>query len=113
MLSSKLIPIIVAAFCGLAMQFHVSAAQADLYTGTGFQLNPGWEWCTDDNYCLYMDYDTTAGVWDPNNNEIWRTTPTRATNYLSGCYIIFQNDGNLVVYVTYYGEPNIYPICAS
>jgi hypothetical protein len=101
----KIIPILVAAFCGFAIEFQAAAANAQAgpaYVTTGTQLNPGWGFCTANNYCLWMLNDGwddgTAGLFDPNGNLLWQSSQNCGNAPYEYGYLGFQNDGNLVVY---------------
>lgn len=111
MIRSKIIPILVAAFCGLAMQFQASGANAQGYVATGSTITPGWGWCDSDYWCVWMVADGSnqyAGFYDPNNNLIWNTPTVPYTTVYGTCggvtlvisnnaFFSFQYDGNLVL----------------
>jgi hypothetical protein len=105
MIRSRIIPFILAIFCGLAMQFQASGANAQIIYpgdawGSYFQLNPGWCIYNGPGYHLCMQSDGTADLYDYNNNWLWGT-PTPASDdldFVSPGYLSFQNIGSLAVY---------------
>jgi hypothetical protein len=104
MIRSKLIPLILAAFCGLAMQFQASRANADAAWYQGSTLGSGYGICNDAGYCFWMlSGETTAGTaaWEDPYGNILMQTPPPAAEYTTDSWLIFQNDGNLVVYDQY------------
>jgi hypothetical protein len=95
MIRSKLIPIMLAAFCGLAFQFQVSAANAQtawIYPRT--QMNQGYVNCSGIGNCLEVQQDGNVVLYNLYGNALWAT----GTNTPYGDYLFFQGDGNLVVY---------------
>jgi hypothetical protein len=111
MTRSKIIPAIVAAFCGLALQFHASGANAQttfvggtnvtyrtapqlLYYGSPTLCSPYWA------NCLYVDAlgniileNWEGGIrWSPSTNF------TPGLGEFPGDFLEFQTDGNLVLY---------------
>jgi hypothetical protein len=108
MIRSKIIPILAAAFCGLAAQFQASAANAQtawIYTST--QMNQGYVNCSGIGNCLEVQQDGNIVLYNLYGNALWAT----ATNTIYGDYLFFQGDGNLVVYSAgpVAGDPNSIP----
>jgi hypothetical protein len=109
MIRSKFIPVILAAFCGLAAQFQASRANAqtviyqspwslDLFQGV--VLNEGEGACSGSGYCLWMwgpwGLQGNLQFFDPNGNLIWQSPIWE--NDSPNAWASFQSDGNLVVY---------------
>jgi hypothetical protein len=113
MIRSKIIPAIVAAFCGLALQFQASGANAQGTTGTKYVGGTNVTWATAVyvvtqsnplcspywHNCLIMDANGYIFLVDWRGGILWT-----AGNYSeypnSGAVLDFQTDGNLVLYAT-------------
>ena len=111
MTRSNIIRIIFAAFCGLAAQFHGSSANAqnvELFQGTVWNL--GDTACTQNHYCLSLwggygnVYQGTLQLFDPNGNRLWMSPGD--CGFWCEEILIFQKDGNLVVYDQLFGLVN-------
>ena len=72
MLRSKIIPITFAAFCGLALQLHGSAATAQsAILPPGAELTPGHALQSGNRHTLVMQFDGNVVLYNSNNIHIW------------------------------------------
>ena len=72
MIRSKILPITLAAFCGLALQFHASGANAQSVTlFPGGTLNLGWALRTGNRHTLVMQQDGNVVLYNRNIRHAW------------------------------------------
>jgi hypothetical protein len=98
-LRSKIIPVIFAAFCGIALQGSAANAQSlfednAVMLQPGSSLFPGSVMRTYTGYYLWLQQDGNLVLYGPNNNHIWSTN----TSGNVPAFLTMQMDGNLVLY---------------
>jgi hypothetical protein len=118
MLRSKCISIILAVFCGLAMQFQASGANAQVQYGcmngicyafvtpTYFLYTGGPALCSPNGNCLVMaDNNSQTQDGKPGNGQLQMFSlfgdllwTSEADGAGFSDYLAFQSDGNLVIY---------------
>jgi hypothetical protein len=95
MISSKSIPIIVAALCGLAFQLQASAVHAQSATLLpGASLTPGHALQSGNGHTLSMQQNGNVVLYTSEHVAIWATN----TDKKGGERLVMQDDGNLVLY---------------
>jgi hypothetical protein len=118
MTRSKLIPITIAAFCGLAFEFQASGANAQTPTGIrgqeitpaaalsqGNSLYPGFAMRTYSGYLLVLLQDGNLVLYSPSMTVLW-STGTYGNTPLN---LTMQTDGNLVLYGYPWGTSGMPP----
>jgi hypothetical protein len=99
MIRSKIIPVIFAAFCGIALQGSAANAQS-LFEDNGVMLQPGSSLFpgsvmrTYTGYMLFLQQDGNLVLYDPNKTVLWSTN----TYGKVPAFLTMQMDGNLVLY---------------
>jgi hypothetical protein len=99
MIRSKIIPVIFAAFCGIALQGGAANAQSlpgdyGVMLQPGKSLFPGFGLRTYTGYMLILQQDGNLVLYDPANTAVWNT-PTYGN---IPAFLTMQMDGNLVLY---------------
>jgi hypothetical protein len=107
MTRSTIIPVSLAAFCGLALQFQSNTANAQAYTNiNGINLvffTPqdtfpgGYEICSPIGNCLSVTtYNGQLSYYNLYGDLLWWSNSWGGWDPTD--YVVFQNDGNLVIY---------------
>jgi hypothetical protein len=100
MARSKCITTMLAAFCGLAVQFQASGAAAQstiLYPGDSLRFGTINMMVSGNFHSLIMQRDGNLVLYSPTNGAIWSTN----TFWGPDTHVDMQLDGNLVVYNNY------------
>jgi hypothetical protein len=115
MIRSKLLPITLAALCGLAFQLQANAANAQAQANAaqpqsqanaanahvvtllpGNHLSPGMGLRTDNGHLLLLQADGNVVLYNSKHVVIWSTN----TKGYEPLQFIMKGDGNLVLYAT-------------
>jgi hypothetical protein len=106
MVGSKIIPILVAAFCGLVLQSQANAAnaqsQANAASATSVTLSPGKHLMpgmglrSPNGHSLVLQADGNVVLYTSKRVPIWSTN----TKGYEPVQLIMKGDGNLVLYST-------------
>jgi hypothetical protein len=75
-LRSKIIPVALAAFCGLALQLQASGAYAYNPLMPGQSLFLGQAMRTYGGYMLFLQQDGNLVLYSPSNTPLWSVTST-------------------------------------
>jgi hypothetical protein len=106
MIRSKVIPVIFAALCGIALQGSAANAQSliddnGVMLQPGSSLFPGSVMRTYTGYMLFLQQDGNLVLYSPSSTVLWSSQ----TFGNVPAYLTMQMDGNLVLYGYPQGGP--------